>query len=122
MLSHAAEGTFLTQDEQVRTIAAFRESVQDRLPIIAGITGEGAAVAVEEAGVRVDAGASVGLVYPSHGWLRLGCQQGAPQDRYEQIYEQAGLPLILFQYPDVTKAGSDRGGQGQGLCQGPLHP
>ncbi|MDM7489391.1 dihydrodipicolinate synthase family protein [Rhodococcus sp. CSLK01-03] len=104
VLGHAGEGTFLTQDEQVRVIAAFKESVDGRLPIIAGITGEGTAVAVEEAQRAVDAGASAGLVYPSHGWLRFGYQEGAPQDRYQAIYEGSGLPLILFQYPDVTKA------------------
>ncbi|MEZ7237386.1 dihydrodipicolinate synthase family protein [Rhodococcus sp. GXMU-t2271] len=104
VLGHAGEGTFLTQDEQVRVIAAFKESVDGRLPIIAGITGEGTAVAVEEAQRAVDAGASAGLVYPSHGWLRFGYQDGAPQDRYQAIYEGSGLPLILFQYPDVTKA------------------
>ena len=31
-------------------------------------------------------------------------QKGAPQDRYRAIYEESGLPLILFQYPDATKA------------------
>jgi 4-hydroxy-tetrahydrodipicolinate synthase len=39
-----------------------------------------------------------------HGWLRFGYQDGAPQDRYRVVYEESGLPLILFQYPDVTKA------------------
>ena len=43
-------------------------------------------------------------MYPSHGWLRFGYQKGAPQDRYRAIYEESGLPLILFQYPDATKA------------------
>jgi 4-hydroxy-tetrahydrodipicolinate synthase len=104
VLGHAGEGTFLTQDEQVRVIAAFNDSVDGRLPIIAGITGEGTAVSVEEARRAVDAGASAGLVYPSHGWLRFGYQDGAPQDRYKAIHEGSGLPLILFQYPDATKA------------------
>ena len=31
-------------------------------------------------------------------------RHGAPQDRYRAIYEETGLPLILFQYPDNTKA------------------
>jgi len=30
-----------------------------------------------------------------------------PQDRYRAIYEQSGLPLILFQYPEATKATYD---------------
>ncbi|KAF1021055.1 MAG: hypothetical protein GAK30_02079 [Paracidovorax wautersii] len=38
VLGHAGEGTFLERDEQLKVIEAFRESVGDRLPIIAGIT------------------------------------------------------------------------------------
>jgi len=104
VLGHAGEGTFLERDEQLKVIEAFKESVGGRLPIIAGITLEGTQVAADEAKRAMKAGASAGLVYPSHGWLRFGYQKGAPQDRYRAIYEQSGLPLILFQYPDATKA------------------
>ena len=58
-------------------------------------------------GKEQEAGAKAGLVYPSHGWLRFGYQKGAPQSRYKEIYETSGLPLILFQYPDATKATYD---------------
>lgn len=104
VLGHAGEGTFLTQDEQVAVIKAFVKSVNNSIPIIAGITGEGTEVAAIEAKRARDAGASAGLLYPSHGWLRFGYQPGAPQDRYKVVFEVSGLPLILFQYPDVTKA------------------
>jgi 4-hydroxy-tetrahydrodipicolinate synthase len=107
VLGHAGEGTFLERDEQFKVIEAFRESVGDRIPIIAGITLEGTQVAAEEAKRAVKAGARAGLVYPSHGWLRFGYQKGAPQDRYKAIHEASGLPLILFQYPDATKATYD---------------
>src|SRR4029078_10926696 len=60
-----------------------------------------------EAKRAVNAGAKAGLVYPSHGWLRFGYQKGAAQDRYQAIYQARGLPLILFQYPDATKATYD---------------
>jgi len=70
VLGHAGEGTFLTQDEQVALIRNLVDEVS--VPIIAGITGEGTKVAVEEAQRAVDAGATAGLVYPSHGWLRFG--------------------------------------------------
>jgi 4-hydroxy-tetrahydrodipicolinate synthase len=39
--------------------------------------------------------------------LRFGYQKGAPQARYKTVYEASGLPLILFQYPDATKATFD---------------
>jgi 4-hydroxy-tetrahydrodipicolinate synthase len=107
VLGHAGEGTFLERDEQAKVIAAFREAVDSRIPIIAGITLEGTQVAAAEAKRAVDAGATAGLVYPSHGWLRFGYQKGAPQDKYKAIYEHSGLPLILFQYPDATKCTYD---------------
>ena len=104
VLGHAGEGTFLERDEQAKVIEAFRDAVDVRIPIIAGITLEGTRVAADEAKRAVAAGASAGLIYPSHGWLRFGYQKGAPQDRYKAIHEASGLPMILFQYPDVTKA------------------
>lgn len=103
VLGHAGEGTFLSDDEQMQVISAFVDAVDNKIPIVAGITKEGTAVASEEAKRAVKAGASAGLLYPSHGWLRFGYQKGAPQDKYKQVYEKSGLPLILFQYPDVTK-------------------
>jgi 4-hydroxy-tetrahydrodipicolinate synthase len=102
-LGHAGEGTYLTADEQVAVIRTMVEA-SNGVPIIAGITGEGDKVAGLEAKRAADAGATAGLVYPSHGWLRFGYQDGAPQERYRIIHEESGLPLILFQYPDATKA------------------
>jgi 4-hydroxy-tetrahydrodipicolinate synthase len=104
VLGHAGEGTFLTSDEQTAVIESFIKSVEGRIPVIAGITLEGSKVAALEAKRAAKAGAAAGLVYPSHGWLRFGYQKGAPQDRYRAIYEESGLPLILFQYPDETEA------------------
>ena len=103
-LGHAGEGTYLTADEQVALIRTLVEAVDGRVPIIAGITGEGDKVAAEEARRAADAGATGALVYPSHGWLRFGYQAGAPQQRYSAIHEESGLQCILFQYPDATKA------------------
>src|ERR1700712_264362 len=76
ILGHAGEGTFLTQDEQVKLVECLVDAVD--VPIIAGITGEGTEVAALEAKRAADAGAIGALVYPSHGWLRFGYQFGAP--------------------------------------------
>lgn len=103
-LGHAGEGTFLTPEEQTALIRTLVEAVEGKIPIIAGVTGEGTAVAAEEAQRAAEAGATGALVYPSHGWLRFGYQQGAPQERYRAIHEESGLQCILFQYPDATKA------------------
>src|SRR5262249_18652557 len=104
LLGHAGEGTFLSADEQAAVIESFVKSVKGNIPVIAGITGEGTKVASLEAKRAVKAGAAAGLLYPSHGWVRFGYQKGAPQDRYRGIYQESGLPPILFQYPDATKA------------------
>ncbi|WP_018700559.1 dihydrodipicolinate synthase family protein [Amorphus coralli] len=107
ILGHAGEGTFLTSDEQVALIRTYAEAVDNRIPIVAGITGEGTKVAALEAKRAREAGATGALVYPNHGWLRFGFQKGAPQERYRAIYEESGLQCILFQYPDATKATYD---------------
>jgi len=107
VLGHAGEGTYLDREEQVDVIRAFVEAVDNKIPIIAGITLEGSANAANEAKRAVQAGAKAGLLYPTHGWLRFGYQKGAPQDRYREVYEKSGLPLILFQYPDATKCTYD---------------
>ncbi len=107
VLGHAGEGTYLDREEQVEVIRAFVEAVDNKIPIIAGITLEGSANAANEAKRAVQAGAKAGLLYPTHGWLRFGYQKGAPQDRYREVYEKSGLPLILFQYPDATKCTYD---------------
>jgi len=107
ILGHAGEGTFLTGEERLSLIRTYVEAVEDRLPIIAGITGEGTKVAAEQAKQCRAAGATGALVYPNHGWLRFGYQKGAPQSRYKAIREASGLQCILFQYPDATKASYD---------------
>jgi 4-hydroxy-tetrahydrodipicolinate synthase len=107
VLGHAGEGTALTSDEKVALIKAFVAATEGRIPIVAGITSEGNYVAGIEARNAKEAGASAGLVYPSHGWLRFGYQSGAPQSRYADIWAASGLPLILFQYPQATKATLD---------------
>lgn len=107
ILGHAGEGTFLTEQEHLELIRVYTEAVDGAVPIIAGITGEGTMVAVEQAKKAKAAGAIGALVYPSHGWLRFGFQKGAPQERYRAIWEESGLQEILFQYPDETKANYD---------------
>ncbi|STS79668.1 dihydrodipicolinate synthetase family protein [Klebsiella pneumoniae] len=56
VLGHAGEGTFLTQQEQADVIRSFVDSTDGRVPVIAGITGEGTEVAALEAQRAVEAG------------------------------------------------------------------
>jgi len=104
---HAGEGLAMSEDERTEVIRSLVAAVGDSLPIIAGIVSEGTRVAAAEARRAAKAGASGLLVYPSHSWLRFGYQKGAPQDRYRAIAEASGLPLVLFLYPEATKATYD---------------
>lgn len=49
ILGHAGEGTFLTEEERLKLIHTYVDAVDGRIPIIAGITGEGTRVAAQEA-------------------------------------------------------------------------
>jgi 4-hydroxy-tetrahydrodipicolinate synthase len=101
---HAGEGLAMTESERLEVIRCLVDAVGSRMPIIAGIVGEGTRMAASEAKRVAEAGASGLLVYPSHSWLRFGYQQGAPEDRYRAIADACAVPLVLFLYPDVTKA------------------
>ena len=79
LLGHAGEGTYLSSEEQIKLIEVVVEAVEGKVPVIAGITREGDALAAAEAKRAADAGAVGALVYPNHGWLRFGFQPGAPQ-------------------------------------------
>jgi 4-hydroxy-tetrahydrodipicolinate synthase len=107
VLGHAGEGTFLLPEEKTALIRAYVDATEGKIPIISGITSEGNYVAGLEAKAAKEAGASAALIYPSHGWLRFGYQKGAPQKRYEDIWNASGLPQICFQYPQATKATLD---------------
>ena len=101
---HAGEGLSLTTAERNDVIRALVDAVGGAVPIIAGVGGEGSKVAAVEAAEAAASGAEAVLLYPAHGWLRFGYQQGAPRDRYRIVAEESGLPQILFLYPDVTLA------------------
>lgn len=102
--AHAGEGLSLALDERLEVIATLVSAVGDRLPIIAGVGGEGSRVAGLEAKSAAAAGASAILLYPTHVWLRMGYQHGAPEDRYRTVADACGIPLVLFLYPDATSA------------------
>jgi 4-hydroxy-tetrahydrodipicolinate synthase len=104
---HAGEGLSLTEEERLAVIHAAIEATEGRVPVVAGVGAEGSRLAGAEAARAASAGATGVLLYPTHIWLRMGYQRGAPQDRYRAVAEQAGIPLILFLYPSATKASYD---------------
>ena len=101
---HAGEGTSLTVAERLECIQLTKDVVGSDMPVIAGVGGDGSRVVAEEAAASAEAGADALLVFPAPSWLRFGYQEGAPHERYRAIHAASGLPMILFQFPDVTKA------------------
>jgi 4-hydroxy-tetrahydrodipicolinate synthase len=101
---HAGEGTSLTRQERAEVIRRTKAVLGDRLPVIAGVGGDGSRVIAEEAAEAARAGADALLVFPAGSWLRFGYQEGAPQDRYRAVHAASGLPMSLFNVPDETHA------------------
>lgn len=101
---HAGEGSSLSYEERVKVVVTLRKAVGDDIAVISGVIDEGTELAAQEAARAQGAGADAILVYPPHGWLRFGYQKQAPVDRYCSISESVSVPLVLFQYPDATKA------------------
>lgn len=101
---HAGEGASMTETERADVVKTLVDAVEGTQPIITGVISDGSRVAGEEARRYGEAGAAAVLLYPAHSWLRFGFQPGAAADRYRIVGEVSGLPQILFQYPDVTKA------------------
>jgi len=60
VLGYAGRGTFLTQQEHVKTIKAFIQSVGHRILMITGIIDRGADLAAEEVKRAREAGAAAG--------------------------------------------------------------
>jgi 4-hydroxy-tetrahydrodipicolinate synthase len=101
---HAGEGSSLTREERAEVIRLTKQVVGDGLPVIAGVGGDGSRVVAAEAADAAAAGADALLVFPASSWLRFGYQEGAPQERYRAVRAASGLPLILFNFPDETRA------------------
>jgi 4-hydroxy-tetrahydrodipicolinate synthase len=102
--AHAGEGLSLMPEERLDVIQTLVDAVGETVPIIAGVGGEGSMVAAREAESAAAAGASAILLYPTHVWLRMGYQTGAPEDRYRTVADATGVPLVLFLYPEATAA------------------
>lgn len=104
---HAGEGASMSEDERTDVVRTLVDAVGGTQPIITGVLSDGSKIAGWEARRYAEAGAAAVLLYPAHGWLRFGFQPGAAADRYRIVAEESGLPQIMFQYPDATKASYD---------------
>ncbi|AVG24236.1 4-hydroxy-tetrahydrodipicolinate synthase / 2-keto-6-phosphogluconate aldolase-like protein [Pontimonas salivibrio] len=101
--AHAGEGTSLFEEERREIIETVAAKVPD-FHIVAGVSGEGTAVVAREAEMAKEAGAHSVLLFPAASWTRFGYQKPAVSDRYRAVYDASELPIILFNWPNTTKA------------------
>ncbi len=101
---HAGEVSALTRAERVEVLTTVVSTAARRVPVIAGISAESTAEAVEYARDSEAAGADALLVFPPHVWLRMGKNERAPREFFQAIRSAVRLPLAIFQYPVWTRA------------------
>lgn len=97
---HAAEVHALSFEEQRRAIEISRDEVGDALPLVAGIHTGDSRQAGRLAAMAQKEGADALLVFPSDV-LTLGGQKrpASAIAHFEEVFQAADLPVILFQYP-----------------------
>jgi 4-hydroxy-tetrahydrodipicolinate synthase len=90
------EGPHLWPDERERVLRVAVEEAGD-VPIVAGLSAQFTAQAVEEAKRAEAAGASALLVFPIPAYQGIPLDPGIPVAYHEAVAEGCGLPLIAFQ-------------------------
>lgn len=101
--SHAGEGSALTADERAEIIRTVKSEHPD-LHVVAGIIGDGTRLAAGEAERAAAAGADSALIFPPPSANRFGFQDGSVQDRFKAVWAASHLPIVAFQFPNITKA------------------
>jgi 4-hydroxy-tetrahydrodipicolinate synthase len=101
--SHAGEGSALTADERAEIVRTVTSEFPD-LHVVAGIIGDGTRLAAGEAERAAEAGANSVLIFPPPSANRFGFQDGSVQDRFKAVWAASELPIVAFQFPNITKA------------------
>jgi len=103
---HASEVHACTFDEQQRILEFCQEELNGRLPLINGIYADGSLEAARLARMAEAAGASALLVFPPNSMIMGG--QLRPEmtlTHFKTIADATDLPMIAFQYPQVSGLG-----------------
>ena len=103
---HASEVHACGFDEQQRILEFCMDEAGDRLPLINGIYADGSLKAARLARMAEAAGASALLVFPPNSMIAGG--QLRPEmalTHFKTIADATDLPMIVFQYPQVSGQG-----------------
>ncbi|TAM74385.1 dihydrodipicolinate synthase family protein [bacterium] len=99
---HAAEVSVLTREERRRAAAIAVETVNHRVPVVAGIYAESYQQAIELARDVKAEGVDGLLIFPLNALL-LGGNPEMAYRHYAEIAEAVDLPMVLFMYPEWTR-------------------
>ncbi|CAN7783809.1 dihydrodipicolinate synthase family protein [Caballeronia sp. LjRoot34] len=97
---HAAEVHALTLDEQKRALVVTRETLGERMPIVAGVFTNSSLEAARMARTAQDEGADALLVFPPDVMALGGhLRPEMISEHVRRITDASDLPIVLFQYP-----------------------
>jgi 4-hydroxy-tetrahydrodipicolinate synthase len=91
------EGPHLTREEKRRIISIWKDTVGDRLPILAGVSGPSTANAINEARDAEEAGADGLVIFPIPAYAGEPLPLDVPLRYHEAIANSVDIPLVLFQ-------------------------
>lgn len=105
---HTGEIMSLRPEERQRVTQVIAESIADiprNIKVISGVSAEGSLEAIDHAIAAREAGADAILLMPPHHWLRFGRNSKTATGFAHDVADEAGVDVILHQYPAWTKAG-----------------
>jgi 4-hydroxy-tetrahydrodipicolinate synthase len=101
---HAGELTTLSAEERARVIRMARDNMPSNKIVVSGIEDLSIQGSIEKLKAAQDAGADAALVLPPFDYLprRSLTQTWEAPYQYFSAIARAGLPLIVFEYPQAT--------------------
>ncbi|MDE2820518.1 MAG: dihydrodipicolinate synthase family protein [Chloroflexota bacterium] len=102
---HTGEVMSLRNHERAHVTEIIADEVGRKVKVVSGVCAEGSDEAIAQARAAKDVGADAILLMPPHHWLRFGRTSETAVGFFEDVAQDAGIDIIVHQYPAWTKAG-----------------
>ncbi|MDE2950230.1 MAG: dihydrodipicolinate synthase family protein [Chloroflexota bacterium] len=102
---HTGEVMSLRNHERARVTEIIADEVGRKVKVVSGVCAEGSDEAIAQARAAKDVGADAILLMPPHHWLRFGRTSETAVGFFKDVAQDAGIDIIVHQYPAWTKAG-----------------
>ncbi len=102
---HTGEVMSLRNHERARVTEIIADEVGHKVKVVSGVCAEGSDEAIAQARAAKDVGADAILLMPPHHWLRFGRTSETAVGFFKDVAQDAGIDIIVHQYPAWTKAG-----------------